>query len=423
MSDPGSLMRLIRQIAPPADSDATDGRLLARFISRRDEAAFTALVARHGPMVLGVCRRVLHNAHDAEDAFQAVFLVLARKLAAIREPELLGNWLYGVAFRTALEARTKNVNRRARERSLAEISTVDHSSAIVSSDLRNILDDEINRLPDKYRAPFVLCYLEGRTNEQAAHLLGRPKGTILSRLAWARQRLRHRLTRRGVTLSAAAAGAVLSADSLSAAVPAELASGTGHAALLFAGGQAAAPAEVITLAEGVLRAMFIAKLKIASVALLAAVILGGGLAWVGQQTWASSAGQSANPVADTKADELVDTLFTMEKQGWEATRRKDAASLRKVHADDFVAILADGSRLTRDEYFAVFPLFEIKSYSLSDAKLLALGPDAAILTYKADTETVILGETEKGQTQVSSTWVRRDGKWMNVFYQETEITE
>src|SRR6516225_8049066 len=111
MSDPGSLMRLIRQIAPPADSDATDGRLLARFISRRDEAAFTTLVARHGPMVLGVCRRVLHNAHDAEDAFQAVFLVLARKSAAIRQPELLGNWLYGVAFRTALEARTKNVNR------------------------------------------------------------------------------------------------------------------------------------------------------------------------------------------------------------------------------------------------------------------------------------------------------------------------
>ena len=169
--------------------------------------------------------------------------------------------------------------------------------------------------------------------------------------------------------------------------------------------------------------MFITKLNIALVALLAAIVLGGGLAWVGQQTLASSAGQSANPAAEVKADKLVDTLFAMEKQGWEATKKKDAASLRKVYAEDFVAILADGLCLTRDEYFAVFPLFEIKSYSLSDAKLLALGPDAAILTYKADTETVILGETEKGRIQVSSTWVRRDGKRMNVFYQETEITE
>jgi RNA polymerase sigma factor (sigma-70 family) len=424
MSHPNSLLRFIRRIARRSDDDATDCQLLERFASGRDETAFAALVARHGPMVLGVCRRVLHNAHDAEDAFQAAFLVLARKAGSISRPEALGNWLYGVAYRTALEARTKDAKRRARERERAEKATVDPSSAIVWSDIRAVLDSEVNRLPDKYRSPFVLCYMEGRTNEEAARLLRCPKGTILSRLAWARQRLRDRLARRGVTLSAVGASAVLTADSLSAAVSAELVNSTASAARLFVGGQATASVEVLSLAKGVLQAMFIDKVKIASVVLVVVALVGGGLAWLGQPTWASGPKEVVKPAAPVKAEELLDTLFTLEKSGWEATKKKDVAGLRKMCAEDFVAIHSDGSRATRDAFFLLaFPFFELKSYSLSDVRLLSLGPDAAILVYKAESEMVVLGETLKEQTQHSSTWVRRNGEWRNVFYQETLIEQ
>jgi RNA polymerase sigma factor (sigma-70 family) len=424
MSKPSPLLQLIRRIAGQSADDPTDRQLLERFASGRDELAFKALVARHGPMVMGVCRRVLHNTHDAEDAFQAAFLVLACKAGAISRPEALGNWLYGVAYRTALEARTKDAKRRAREKQRAEKATVDPSSDIVWSDLRAVLDEEVNRLPDKYRSPFVLCYLEGRTNEEAARLLRCPKGTILSRLAWARQRLRDRLARRGVALSAAGASAIFTADSLSTAVSAELVSSTACAARLFVCGQAAASVEVVTLAKGVLKAMFINKLKITSVVLLAAVTFGGGLAWLGQSILASDTKETPRPTAHAKAEGLLDTLLALEKRGWEAMKKKDVEGLRKMCAEDFVAIHSDGSRVTRDEFFLLaFPFFELKSYSLSAVRLLSLGADAAILVYESESEMVILGETLKEQTQHSSTWVRRDGEWRNVFYQETTIEE
>jgi DNA-directed RNA polymerase specialized sigma24 family protein len=135
MTNLTSLLRFIRRMARRSDDDSTDRQLLDRFASRCDEAAFAALVARHGPMVLGVCRRVLHNAHDPEDAFQAAFLVLARKAGSIRRPEALGNWLYGVAYRSSLEARTRDAKRRARLKTLAEKPTVDPRSTILWSDL------------------------------------------------------------------------------------------------------------------------------------------------------------------------------------------------------------------------------------------------------------------------------------------------
>jgi hypothetical protein len=269
----------------------------------------------------------------------------------------------------------------------------------------------------------VLCYLEGRTNEEAAHLLRCPKGTILSRLAWARQRLRDRLARRGVALSAAGASAVLTADSLSAAVSAELLSSTASAARLFVCGQAVASVEVLTLAKGVLKAMFIDKFKTASVVLLAVALLGGGLAWLRQPTWASGTEGPANPAARAQAGGQLDTLFALEKRVWEASKKKDVEGLRQICAEDFVAIYSDGSRLTLDEFCQALPLFEIKRYSLSDVRLLSLGPDAAVLIYKAESQTVFLWETLKERTQVSSTWVRRNGEWRNVFSQETPIEE
>jgi RNA polymerase sigma factor (sigma-70 family) len=422
MNQPSSLLRFLRRIVRPGEDDTTDRQLLERFACGHDEAAFAALVERHGPMVFGVCRRVLHNAHDAEDAFQAAFLVLARKAGSLRRPEALGNWLYGVAHRTALEARSRDAKRRARERESAEKPTVDPNRDLVWGEIRAVLDREVSRLPDKYRAAFVLCYLEGRTNEEAARLLRCPKGTILSRLAWARQRLRDRLARRGVTLAAGAV-AFLTADRLSAAVPAELIKATASAARGFVGGQAVASAEVTALAKGVLQAMFLDQFKLATMALLAAALLGVGLAWLGQPTWASGTREEADPAAPARTEQLLDTLLALEKRSWEASKRKDVARLREITAEDYVAILPEGSRLTRDEMFALLPLCDIKRYSLSDVRVLSLGPDAAVLLYQADSETVHWGKTWKEQTQFSSTWVRREGEWRNVLLQETPIEE
>jgi RNA polymerase sigma factor (sigma-70 family) len=423
MTNPGSLLRFIRRIALRGDDAATDRQLLERFASGRDETAFTALVGRHGPMVLGVCRRVLLSIHDAEDAFQATFFILARKAGSVRQPDALGNWLYGVAYRTALEARTRAAKRLARERELADEPSVEPGSPIDWKDLREVLDGEVNRLPARYRSPFVLCYLEGRTNEEAARLLRCPKGTILSRLAWARQRLRDRLARRGVSLSAAVAGTAFTADRLSAAVSAELVSSTADAARLFVRGQAVASAEILALAKGVLRAMSVDQFKAASVVFLTVAVLGGGLAWLGQPTRASDTKEAPIPAAHARAEGQLDALLALEKRVWEASKKNDVEGLRKLCTEDYVAIYSDGTRLTLDEFCLMLLFVEIRSYSLSEVRLVSLGPDAAILLYKAKSQTVVLGETLDEQTQHSSTWVRRNGEWRNVFYQETRIED
>src|SRR4051812_21432331 len=177
----------------------SDEQLLDRFINQDDEAAeaaFRAIVVRHGPMVLGVCRHVLNQLQDAEDAFQATFLVLARKAGSIRDRRVLARWLYEVAYRIAMRAKTNGVRRRAHERQggemAATVSIDDHSWR----ELRPVLHDEVNRLPEKYRLPVILCYLEGKTNEEVSQLLHWPVGTVKGRLSRARDLLRSRLTRR-----------------------------------------------------------------------------------------------------------------------------------------------------------------------------------------------------------------------------------
>src|SRR5262249_51181418 len=157
-------------------------------------AAFAALLRRHGPMVLGVCRRLVSNASDAEDAFQATFLVLARKAASVVPRELVGNWLYGVAYRTALKAEALSARRRAVERQVEAVPDPPTSPEQVGRDLRPLLDRELERLPAKYRVPVVLCDLEGRTRREVAGQLGIPEGTLSSRLAAARKLLAGRLS-------------------------------------------------------------------------------------------------------------------------------------------------------------------------------------------------------------------------------------
>lgn len=254
----------------------TDGQLLECFVTGQDEAAFETLVRRHGPMVLGVCRRVLHHAQDAEDAFQAAFFVLARKAASIKQRELLGNWLYGVAYRAALEV---NAARRTRERQMSvmpEAAVV--AEADVWSDLRPILDEELSHLPDKYRVPVVLCDLEGRTRREVAQQLGIPEGTLSSRLATARRTLAEGLARRGVTLLGGALAAVLSQGVASASLPPSLVVSVTKAATQVAARSAAASvfsAKVAAITEGVLKTMFLSKLKNVTAVLLACLAIGG----------------------------------------------------------------------------------------------------------------------------------------------------
>jgi RNA polymerase sigma factor (sigma-70 family) len=176
--------------------EQTDCQLLKRFAGQRDQVAFAALVRRHGPMVLAVCRRVLCNAHDADDAFQATFLVLVRKAGAIARPELLANWLYGVAYRVAVKARANAARRSEHEKRAPVKAWVDPVVEATAREERSVLDAVLQHMPDQYRAPLVLCHLEGKTNAEAARMLGWPTGSISGRLARARELLRERLVRR-----------------------------------------------------------------------------------------------------------------------------------------------------------------------------------------------------------------------------------
>src|SRR5579859_4021110 len=197
----------------------TDAQLLEGYVSRKDEAAFEALVRRHGPMVLGVCRRILGGTHDAEDAFQAVFLVLVRKAATVLPREMVGSWLYGVAFRTANKARVMKATRRAKEMRARERALPEEAhTELYWRDFLPMLDRELQALPDKYRTPIVLCDLEGKQRRDAAAQLGWPEGTLSSRLAAGRRMLARRLSRRGVSLSASAVALGI-AHQASAAVP------------------------------------------------------------------------------------------------------------------------------------------------------------------------------------------------------------
>jgi RNA polymerase sigma factor (sigma-70 family) len=289
------VLRYIRRIALRAEvADLDDARLLARFLEQRDEAAFEALLRRHGPMVLGVCRRLLRDGHDIEDAFQATFLVLLRRARSLRKRELVANWLYGVAYRIALKARTETALHRVHAKPIADVPGEASEDDVEWKDLRTVLDEEVQRLPAKYRKPVVLCYLEGKTVQEAAHQLGWPAGTVSGRLARAKQLLRTRLTRRGVGLTAGPVGTALS-QTASGVLPVSLRMATANAALALATRYAEAaaliPASVVTLMEGVLHAMFFAKIKTAATLLLIAAVISGG---AGLVTYQKLAAQAAN---------------------------------------------------------------------------------------------------------------------------------
>src|SRR5262245_11219044 len=256
--------------------DLTDGELLARFAGQRDESAFAALMSRHGPLVFGVCRHVLDHEHDAEDAFQGTFLVLARKAPTIRRQGSVAGWLYGVAYRLSLKARQSAARRRRHESRTAK-PDLDRSPAQTGwRELQAILDAELARLPEKFRTPFVLCALEGHSKPEAARQLQWQEGTVASRLGRARKLLQVRRARRGVELSAVLCGLAVADQGAQASVPLTLSSDTLQASLAFGAGQAggAASARAAALARSGLRSMALARLRPAAAVVVLFLVVG-----------------------------------------------------------------------------------------------------------------------------------------------------
>jgi RNA polymerase sigma factor (sigma-70 family) len=310
----------------------TDGQLLEDYLSRRDRAALAALVRRHGPMVWGVCRRVLRSYEDAEDAFQATFLVLVRKAASIVPREMVANWLYGVAHQTALNARATAARRKVRERQVTEMPEPAVTEQDLWDDLQPLLDAELSRLPDKYRAVVILCDLEGKPRKEAARQLGVPEETVAGRLARARAMLAKRLAQRGVALSGGALAAVLLQKVASAGVPLSVVESTITTASLFAAGKAASGAisvKVHGLTEGVLKTMPLAKVKtVVGMLLVVAVIgFGAGLFCYGRAVGQQSDGkkhsasapqiQGGNPKSDPAKGEPTNDKEKLQGE-WQA---------------------------------------------------------------------------------------------------------
>ena len=261
-----AVRRTLGALARP-EPEASDGQLIGRFLLDRDEDAFAALVHRHGPMVLSVCRRLVGDRHLAEDAFQAVFLVLARRAHAVAPPAAVGGWLYGVAHRTALSARSMRARNCARECLLPAVPDRGTSEAPVPDPAAEVLDQELARLPEKYRAAIVVCELEGRSRREAARLLGVPEGTLSSRLATARKLLAERLQARGFVVAVPALLAVARAETRGASPV--IGRSLIESGRVLAG---AVPAPVATLAHRTICAMYLAKLRFGVVALLAVAV-------------------------------------------------------------------------------------------------------------------------------------------------------
>ncbi len=296
------ILRVIRQVAlDQGVRDASDRDLLQRFSEQGDAAAFHALLRRHGPMVFDVCRGVLGNEANADDAFQATFLILARKAASIRKAASLGSWLHSVAYRTALQARGQEATRKKSE-AHAPARQMSEPDDLTWREVRAVLHEELNKLPERYRVALVLCYLESKTQDQAAAQLGLAKSTLKERLERGREFLRARLVRRGLGPAALLALAAWPAPVALACLPSTLVSAMVKAAGLSVAGQATAgviSAKVAALSKGVMRTMFLARLKNATALLVAIALIGAGVTAVAMQ---GSQAVARHQVA-TKTDE------------------------------------------------------------------------------------------------------------------------
>ena len=297
----------------------TDRQLLERFLQNGEEQAFTALLQRHAAMVLRVACRVVHNMHDAEDVFQATFLVLAKKAGMIRRRQARAGWLYQVAYHLALRVKAENAQRHAQERRSGMMLHAAPETSFDHDELRAVLDQELSHLPEKFRTPLVLHYLEGKSKRETAEQLGWSEGTVSGRLARARKLLHRRLLRRGFVLSAAGILTLLAENTATAFVSPILLRATIQAALVFAGSIPVAstiPATAVRLAEGLAKKMLLAKLKIATTVVLAVTVA---VAGVGTATYRALAIKAEEEAPSRNAAEIGQASSPRNKE--EAPRR------------------------------------------------------------------------------------------------------
>jgi RNA polymerase sigma factor (sigma-70 family) len=332
------LRHLRRAVLLSGTESLSDAHLLDAFLAHRDGVAFEAMLRRHAPMVFGVCRRILRNVHDAEDAFQATFLVLARKAGSIRSQQVLASWLYGVAYRTAMKARTMNMKRRERELEACPKPPADRAN----EELLAQLDYVLSHLPEKYRVPVVLCELEGMSRKEAARALGVPEGTLSWRLAQAKKLLARRLLRYG-----AVAVAALLAEGAASARPSPFLLKSTAQAVLKAG---VVPAQVIALTDGVLKAMLLTKLKITVIA--AGLMLLTGIGATGL-TYRATAQQPGSGVA-RESRPLADDLEALRLE-IEALRKSLQATRERVKALELEVTVLKGRPASGNQQEANMP--------------------------------------------------------------------
>ncbi len=319
-----------------SQSERTDERLLRDYVASKDAGAFAALVRRHGGMVFGVCRRVLWREQDVEDAFQATFIVLMRKASSLGRPNLLGNWLYGVAYRIASKIRAANIRQRTREVPMVDLPAPEADHDVSWSDLRPLLDDELQRLPQRYRMPMVMFYLEGKSAEEVASTLGRPKGTVLSQLARARERLRVRLARRKLALSAGVLSSLLARTASSeGAAPERLIDWGAQVHILSANGATTGvSAQANLLAQQALKDMLRRRLLTIG-ALLLAVLLA---LLVGLITFRTSfstppAVEQPNPALDLERLQGIWQVVAIESNGRTLLKEEFPITKLKIQGD------------------------------------------------------------------------------------------
>jgi RNA polymerase sigma factor (sigma-70 family) len=406
-----ALVRHLRKITDPTvAASVSDAELLQRFVHRRDEAAFELLVWRHQRLVLGVCRRVLGNVHDAEDAFQATFLALARKAAAIGRGDAVASWLHTVAFRIALRARADH-----RMKTNVDVAAVESGTNLVEDaarrELAAVLDEEISRLPRKYRVAVVLCYLEGRTYAEAAQHLGVVVGTLAGRLTRARELLQRRLLRRGIGVSGLLLAAVLNEQASFAAAPAVLVNTTVKAvASLPLGGTAtgAVSSTVVALADGALRSIVVGKLKIGLVTLLAGLLVTGmGLlipAAIISPTIVNESSPPAAPPSQSQAKSArVDDYGDPLPDG--ALRRLGTLRFRHGGGIENLLLTPDGKTLVSNDYYGTRTVcvWEMATGKLRhrlpgafEAKNIALSPDGKLVATSQE-KAIVLWNLESGK--------------------------
>jgi RNA polymerase sigma factor (sigma-70 family) len=345
---------LLRLFDAGSITSLSEWQLLERFVLHRDQQAFEALVARHGPMVLGTCRRVLGNSQDVDDAFQATFLVLLKRAGSLGPGDVLAGWLHGVAVRVAHQARSTAFRRGQRERTGLALESASPEPAGHDPELQQILDEEISRLPWKYRAPIVLCYLQGHTHEQAARQLEWPLGTVKGRLSRARAQLEGRLSRRGLALGGALA-ALAAGTRAEAAVAQPLIEATCRAVQQLASGKLSVhifSTSIARLAEGVLTAMIIQKLR-----LIALSTIVSGLLLTGSGVLARQQAGRDGTTAETPQEKLgaaKQQVASVELPSPDASSRPPvAATVRKSEADlvrDVLQAARHAYLATRDDY-------------------------------------------------------------------------